>query len=580
MQPETKTCQNCKKEFTIDSEDFNFYEKIKVPPPTFCTECKMQRRLAFRNTHCLYKREDAFSGENVISIYSADKNLTVIDQKTWWGDSWDPFDYGIEYDFLKTFFEQWNEFRNKFPLQSMSNSRAINSDYCNVAEDSKDSYLVSASWRVERVLYSDGVTDVKDSMDLHVVHRTEFSYDDVLCTDSYQIFYSEISVSCLNSYFLYDCRGCNDCFMSSNLRNKSYVMYNKQLSKEEYIKKLKEMDLGDYSFIQEKKKEFEKMKLESIHRFANVINSYNVSGNNIERAKNCHNCFDVADGLEDCKNLFWSVKDCKDVWDSGPGIGLLELGYECFDSGAGGGRLLFDSVVYYGENIEYSFNCYSSSDLFACIGLRSKKYCIFNKQHEKEEYFKLKEKIIKQMNDTPYTNKRGIVYKYGEFFPPEFSPFCYNETVAQDYFPLEKEEVLKIGFNWKESEIRNYKPTIKAKDLPDNIKDVPDSIMSEIIECEHNGNCKDRCTTAFKIIPNELIFYRRFNIPLPRLCYGCRHYERLKKRNPMKLWHRTCMCSKENHDHKGKCEIEFETSYAPDRPEIIYCERCYQKEVY
>jgi len=25
---------------------------------------------------------------------------------------------------------------------------------------------------------------------------------------------------------------------------------------------------------------------------------------------------------------------------------------------------------------------------------------------------------------------------------------------------------------------------------------------------------------------------------------------------------------------------EFETAYAPDRPEIVYCEKCYQQEVY
>ena len=33
-------CQNCKILFVIESEDFNFYEKIKVPPPTFCHDCK------------------------------------------------------------------------------------------------------------------------------------------------------------------------------------------------------------------------------------------------------------------------------------------------------------------------------------------------------------------------------------------------------------------------------------------------------------------------------------------------------------------------------------------------------------
>jgi len=31
--------------------------------------------------------------------------------------------------------------------------------------------------------------------------------------------------------------------------------------------------------------------------------------------------------------------------------------------------------------------------------------------------------------------------EWGEFFPHELSPFGYNETVAQEYFPLTEEEV-------------------------------------------------------------------------------------------------------------------------------------------
>ena len=32
---ETKSCQNCKNDFIIEPDDFAFYDKIKVPPPTF-----------------------------------------------------------------------------------------------------------------------------------------------------------------------------------------------------------------------------------------------------------------------------------------------------------------------------------------------------------------------------------------------------------------------------------------------------------------------------------------------------------------------------------------------------------------
>jgi tRNA(Ile)-lysidine synthase TilS/MesJ len=50
MKPETKNCQNCKKDFVIEQEDFNFYERIKVPPPTWCSQCRTIRRFVCSNS--------------------------------------------------------------------------------------------------------------------------------------------------------------------------------------------------------------------------------------------------------------------------------------------------------------------------------------------------------------------------------------------------------------------------------------------------------------------------------------------------------------------------------------------------
>jgi hypothetical protein len=579
MNSETRNCQNCKNDFPIESEDFAFYEKIKVPAPTFCVDCAHQRRFSFRNTHSFYKRKDAFTGKDILSIYSPDKNLVVIDQKDWWGDSWDPMDYARDYDFSQPFFQQWKKFRDTFPLQSLSNSKAVNSEYCNVAAESYDCYLVSASWNCERVLYSDSVTAMKDSADVHVVFRSEFCYWDVQCADSYKLLYSQDSYACADGYFLYDCKGCSNCFMSSNIRNKSYVFRNQQLSKEQYLEKIKEIDFGSHTVIENLKKEFSILKEHAVHKFAHISNAHNSTGNDIDHVKNCKNCFNITDGAEDCKNVFWGGFNAKEMYNSGPGIGSGQLMYEVTDTGYNGNRNLFTSVVYEGLNVEYSFNCYNSANLFGCIGLRNKKYCIFNKQYTKEEFEELIPKIKQHMMDMPYIDGAGLVYRYGEFFPSELSPFCYNETVAQDYFPLNEEQAKEKHLSWKAKETKTYIPTITANNLPDSINDVTDEILKEIIQCAHEGTCVDRCSTAFKITKDELIFYKRLNIPLPHLCYGCRHAERFKMRNPLKLWHRSCMCDIQSHDHEGKCSNEFETSYSPDRPEKVYCESCYQKEV-
>jgi len=146
----------------------------------------------------------------------------------------------------------------------------------------------------------------------------------------------------------------------------------------------------------------------------------------------------------------------------------------------------------------------------------------------------------------------------------EFSPFAYNQTLAFDHFPLSKEQAINAGYAWKDSVPQEYQITMDGKDLLDRIEDIRDDILNEIISCT-------KCKKAFRIIKQELEFLRREKITLPRYCVDCRHSLRVVQRLPSKLWHRKCM--------KPECNNEFETSYAPDRPEIVYCESCYNQEV-
>jgi hypothetical protein len=91
----------------------------------------------------------------------------------------------------------------------------------------------------------------------------------------------------------------------------------------------------------------------------------------------------------------------------------------------------------------YCFNCDNSSNLFGSSGLRNKEYYIFNKQYTKEEYEVLVPKIIEHMKGTG---------ERGEFFDPSLSPFGYNETVAQDYYPLSKSQAQERKYTWSEYE--------------------------------------------------------------------------------------------------------------------------------
>ena len=570
---ENKICQNCKKDFTIEPDDFGFYEKIKVPAPTFCPWCRRQRRWAWKNNISLYNRTCDLCGKRVVTIYSKESKIIIYCNKCWWSDKWDPKNYGQDYDFSRPFFEQFRELSLKVPHMALINDDGIASVNCEYTQDfafGKNCYMVFIAWRIENVSYSYFVIAGKDMMDcMNIRSKNEWLYECIMSRNSYQVRYSQLTLACIDSQFLYDCQECLNCFMCVNLRNKKYYFKNQEYSKEEYEKILKSYQLDTFFGVEKAQKEYDKFILEYPRRYVFVVRSPNCTGDIISDSKNIKDCF-ITKKSEDCRycDLAEGLKDSHDL----AGGGELSECYEdvtCDQSS----RNFFGIYSWKNQDVFYTEHCHSSKSLFGCVGIRSAKYCIFNKQYIKEEYEKLVPKIIEHMKETR---------EYGEFYPSELSPFGYNETEAQEHFPLTKKEAQKNGYNWQDNiQKTTGKETLKPEDIPDSISEIKDNIIEEILACI---NCKRN----YKIIPNELIFYKKMRIPIPRKCFYCRHEARLKKRNPFKLWHRQCMCGSTSspqattdHFHgQNKCEVEFETSYAPDRPEIVYCEKCYQQEVY
>jgi hypothetical protein len=106
-----------------------FYEKIQVPPPTFCPECRLIRRLAWYNLINLFHRNCDLCGERFISMYPAEAPYVVYCPKCWWSDKWDFRDFGVDYDFNKTFFDQWNDLMHKAPMLGLT----VNSNHNRLA---------------------------------------------------------------------------------------------------------------------------------------------------------------------------------------------------------------------------------------------------------------------------------------------------------------------------------------------------------------------------------------------------------------------------------------------------------------
>ncbi len=563
---ETKSCQACKQSFEITTDDFDFYKKVEVPPPTFCPQCRAQRRMSFLNERTFYKRTCDMTGESVVSLFPQDAEVPVYSPKAWWSDNWDALDYGQDYDFSRPFFTQFGELLRKVPQFSLQSqyTTLIRSEYTNMGTYNKDCYLVTNTAFSEESSYTTFTRYAKKCFDMYGSASCELSYECAYVGNCYRTFYSENCEDCVDVYFSKDLYGCQNCFGCVNLRNKSYYIFNQPYTKESYAEEIKKYNLGSYTVVENLKKQAAAFHKTAPVRYMHGVHNKNVSGDILFDCKNVFDSFyNIA--VEDskyCQFVFYKpARDCYDMTFWGQNATRI---YECMGAGDSEDmvKFCFDAWAP-GTNIEYSYHIVSpNKNIFGCVGLKNKEYCILNKQYTKEEYEALIPKIKQHMMDMPYIDKLGRVYKYGEFFPSEISLFAYNESLANSYFPLSKDEAEKNGFRYKEIEKNAHTITIKAKDLPDDIRFVSDIIMKEVIECEISGR-------AFRLTPAEFQFYKTMNIPLPRLHPDERHKRRLAKQNPMKLWKRTC----------DKCGTEVETSYSPERPEKVYCESCYQKEV-
>ena len=559
-----KTCKQCGNTFIIDDETVEFLKRIspafdnkifEIPTNEFCKECRHARRLCWRNEINLYKRNCSLCNKEMVSMYSPNKPYKVYCLSCWWSDKWSGLEFGLEYDPQKSFMDQLEHLLYRVPHAGMTVTNSENCDYCTNTVDSKNCYMLLSA-RAENSMYGRKLVDCMEVIDSLFTSNSENCYEIVFsdnCYSSKFVFYCK---NCSDSSFLFDCSDCDDCFMSSNLRHGKYVFRNEQLTKEQYNNACKKVYDGSHSKLELLKSEYQKMIRNSVHKENRNISCENCTGNYLTNCKSCKECFETA-GAESSYRVYDSIGapssnqiDCDLV----PGS---EFNYESTSS-----YPLFNSafcILDYGcHDSYYSINCQNGcSKLFGCVGLKHHEYCILNKKYSKDAY----EKRVAEIVESMIRRK-----EWGQFMDPRIAFYGYNETISNDFWPMKKSGALKAGYKWEDMDASlkfdgdYYVPK-------DNIEAYKNSnerekILTGVLRCDVSGK-------PYKIMPQELAFYLKNNIPIPSVGFFERHKARLKMRNPRKLFDRKC----------DMCKKEMKTTYAPDRPERVYCEECYQKAV-
>ncbi|MBI2631217.1 hypothetical protein HYW73_03340 [Candidatus Nomurabacteria bacterium] len=466
----------------------------------------------------------------------------------WWGDNWEPMSFGQEYDPTKPFFTQLKELQEKVPRAHQIGRKNYACDWSEDTWESKNIYLSRAIWKCENLSYCYRVLTSKDSFDLVYCFDMQKSYNCLFCHSSFNLNFSENSRDCIDSYFLFDCRNCQDCVMSWNLRNKRYCIRNQQYTKDEYEKELAEFNFGSYKKLNSYKIEFENiLKNDAIHRENFNIKITNSSGNYMTNCDKCKNVFSW-ENSQNCLNCIrgLNAKDSIDqafTWntENSGNNGTVDGGYQIKHSA--------HSVAKYSEYLD---NCIDVENCFGCIGLRKKKYCILNRQYTKEEYEKLKNKIISDMGD-----------EYGEFLPYSVGICDYNLSAGVLYFPkTTKEEIVEQGGYWSEEDFSS-KDGILSTELTDEMKDTDSSVCGQALICPITRY-------RFNISQSEFEFHKNRNFALPREHFDRRMLEPARKMVVLKSSPYKCFY----------CKKDIMAYYPPEWGyQKIACEECYKQHI-
>ncbi len=559
-----RMCSQCEASYDITVEDVAFYDavspviagkKYPIPAPEMCPNCRSVRRMVWRNERSLYNRPCALCKKTIVCMYHADLPYNVLCEQCWPSDRWDAMQFGRAYEDGTLFWEQFDALLKAVAHRGLFiTGRPENSDYTNWAGPCKDCYLVFNSGLLQDCYYSKGLIESKDCMDMSTCQNCEWCYECINASNCYNATHCQNCSQCQDSTFLFNCVGCDHCIGCTNLTHASYCIFNEKVSKEEYDRQSASLlGAGSFSKHEGLRERFAELVTKAIHRERQSVNTENSTGDFLFNTKNCRLCFEVFKA-EDCAYLDCS-KRCKSSQDL-YGYGYdSELLYQCTGVGYSF-NVLFSVQCERCSDSMYCFQCTDCKNCFGCVGLRKHEYCILNKQYTKEEYEALASAIIGSMQADN---------SWGKFLPSSISPFGYNETVALEYFPGTKGDLVVRGWKWSEHETLSPQVAkiIEAMQLPDSIEEIPDDITEWAIRCRVTGK-------PFRIIRKELEFYRRMQLPIPRLHPDERHRKRLAMRNPRHLWDRSC----------AKCGNAIQTTYSPERPEVVYCEECYLKEVY
>ncbi len=293
-----------------------------------------------------------------------------------------------------TFLNELQSLLTRYPKVPSDITESEDCEYGDHLHFCKDLHIAFDCARCNDCVYTYDSYIAKNCIDCEYVVESELCYDSLDAINCFNGNYLDYCVGVRDSSYATNCINCHDVFGCVNLNNKSFCIFNRQLTEAVYREKVERYKKWPaekvLAMIEELKKRYPYTQTKEGN------NENTTYGNYIHYNKDCYMCFDAGHN-EACMYLYDSFYNnrCFDMTYSSQ---QSELSYEEIDS-----HKLFNCnyavLSSNSHDSSYIFNCRNVKDSLGCVSLNNKQYCILNRQLSREDYERVSKQILEELKN-------------------------------------------------------------------------------------------------------------------------------------------------------------------------------------
>jgi hypothetical protein len=289
------------------------------------------------------------------------------------------------------FLQELQRLLSLYPKRPTKIVNSVNSEYGHNINFGKNLYHCFDVTNSSDTSYTYDSFMANHCFDCDYAVESELCYEGTDVVDSYNSDYIDFCQKMTDSAFSNKCYNCQNVFGCYGLKNKSFCIFNRQLTQDEYSEKLKEYRKWPIEKVLE---EVENLKKRFPLTQTNGVKNENSNYGNYQYFnKDCYMCFDAAHN-DNCVYMFdaHKSKNCLDNTQSGTN----ELCYEIVDC-ANCYNSAFSAFSYNCNDSWFVFDCINVKDCIGVTNMNHAQYCILNRQLSKEDYERLSQELLKDI---------------------------------------------------------------------------------------------------------------------------------------------------------------------------------------